>query len=126
MWFWGSLWKIWQMKQAYDKYKSLKKTLDNLVIRAKEWKYIDEDWNEVQWAIVVDLDWEMKLRNFMINDTTLLDPKKKSELEKLVIATFQKAQAKAQEVAAEKTKDLLGVDPNNLWALWDMLWGLGG
>ena len=49
----------------------------------------------------------MKLRNFMINDTTLLDPKKKSELEKLVIATFQKAQAKAQEVAAEKTKDLL-------------------
>lgn len=126
MWFWGSLWKIWQMKQAYDKYKSLKKTLDNLVIRAKEWKYIDEDGNEVQWAVVVDLDWEMKLRNFMINDTTLLDPKKKSELEKLVIATFQKAQAKAQEVAAEKTKDLLGVDPNNLWALWDMLWGLGG
>ena len=125
MWFWGSLWKIWQMKQAYDKYKSLKKTLDNLVIRAKEWKYIDEDGNEVQWAVVVDLDWEMKLRNFMINDTTLLDPKKKSELEKLVIATFQKAQAKAQEVAAEKTKDLLGVDPNNLWALWDMLWGLG-
>ena len=126
MWFWGSLWKIWQMKQAYDKYKSLKKSLDNLVIRAKEWKYIDEDGNEVQWAVVVDLDWEMKLRNFMINDTTLLDPKKKDELEKLVIATFQKAQAKAQEVAAEKTKDLLGVDPNNLWALWDMLWGLGG
>ena len=126
MWFWGSLWKIWQMKQAYDKYKSLKKSLDNLVIRAKEWKYIDEDWNEVQWAVVVDLDWEMKLRNFMINDTTLLDPKKKSELENLVIATFQKAQAKAQEVAAEKTKDVLWVDPNNLWALWDMLWGLGG
>ena len=126
MWFWGSLWKIWQMKQAYDKYKSLKKSLDNLVIRAKEWKYIDEDGNEVQWAVVVDLDWEMKLRNFMINDTTLLDPKKKSELEKLVIATFQKAQAKAQEVAAEKTKDLLWVDPSNMWALWDMLWGLGG
>lgn len=126
MWFWGSLWKIWQMKQAYDKYKSLKKSLDNLVIRAKEWKYIDEDGNEVQWAVVVDLDWEMKLRNFMINDTTLLNPSKKSELENLVIATFQKAQTKAQEVAAEKTKDLLWVDPNNLWALWDMLWGFGG
>ena len=124
MWLW--FWKLWQMKQAYDKYKTLKKNLDNLVIRAKEWKYIDEDWNEVQWAIVVDLDWEMKLRNFMINDTTLLNPSKKSELEKLVIATFQKAQAKAQEVAAEKTKDLLWVDPNNLWALWDMLWGVGG
>ena len=124
MWLW--FWKLWQMKQAYDKYKTLKKNLDNLVIRAKEWKYIDEDWNEVQWAVVVDLDWEMKLRNFMINDTTLLNPSKKSELEKLVISTFQKAQAKAQEVAAEKTKDLLWVDPNNLWALWDMLWGLGG
>jgi hypothetical protein len=47
-------------------------------------------------------------------------------LENLVIATFQKAQTKAQEVAAEKTKDLLWVDPNNLWALWDMLWGFGG
>ena len=94
--------------------------------RAKEWKYVDEDWNEVQWAIVIDLDWEMKLRNFVINDTTLLNPSKKSELEKLVIATFQKAQTKAQEVAAEKTKDLLWVDPNNLWALWDMLWWLGG
>ena len=126
MWFWGNFWKIWEMKKMYDKYKNLKKSLDNLVIRAKEWKYIDEDWNEVQWAVVVDLDWEMKLRNFMINDTTLLDPKKKSELENLVIATFQKAQAKAQEVAAEKTKDVLWVDPNNLWALWDMLWGLGG
>ena len=126
MWFWGNFWKIWEMKKMYDKYKNLKKSLDNLVIRAKEWKYIDEDWNEVQWAVVVDLDWEMKLRNFMINDTTLLDPKKKSELENLVIATFQKAQAKAQEVAAEKTKDVLWVDPNNLWALWDMLWWFGG
>ena len=123
MWLW--FWKIWEMKKAYDKIKSLKKSLGNLVIRAKEWKYVDEDWNEVQWAVVVDLDWEMKLRNFMINDTTLLDPSRKSELEKLVIATFQKAQAKAQEVSAEKTKDLLWVDPNNLWALWDMLWGLG-
>jgi len=114
------------MKQAYDKYKSLKKSLDNLVIRAKEWKYIDKDWNEVQWAVVVDLDWEMKLRNFVINDENLLNPSKKSELENLISATFQKAQAKAQEVAAQKTQDLLWVDPNNLWALWDMLWGLGG
>ena len=126
MWFWWSLWKIWEMKKMYDKYKNLKKSLDNLVIRAKEWKYIDGDWNEVQWAVVVDLDWEMKLKNFVINDTTLLNPSKKAELENLVIVTFQKAQAKAQEVAAEKTKDVLWVDPNNLWALWDMLWGLGG
>jgi len=114
------------MKQAYDKYKSLKKALENLVIRAKEWTYVDGDWNEVQWSVVVDIDWEMKLRNFLINDTTLLNPSKKSELENLVIATFKKAQTKAQEVVAEKSKDILWVDPNNLWALWDMIWGLGG
>ena len=126
MWLWWSFWKIWQMKQAYDKIKTLKKSLGNLVIRAKEWKYIDEDWNEVQWAVVIDLDWEMKLRNFVINDKNLLDPSKKSELESLITATFQKAQTKAQEVAAQKTQDLLWVDPNNLWALWDMLWWLGG
>ena len=121
MWFWGSLWKIWQMKQAYDKYKWLQKALDNLVIRAKEWTYRDDDWNDVQWAVVVDLDGNMKLKNFIINDVTLLDPSKKSALEKLVIATFQKAQTKAQEVMAEKSKDILWVDPNNLWSLWDML-----
>ncbi len=124
--FWWSFWKMGQMKQAYDKYKTLKKSLDNLVIRAKEGKYIDENWNEVQWAVVVDIDWEMKLKNFVINDTTLLNPNKKSELENVIMATFQKAQTKAQEVVAEKTKDVLWVDPNNLWALWDMLWGLGG
>lgn len=124
MWFWWSLWKIWQFKQAYDKYKSLQKALDNLVIRAKEWTYKDDDWNDVQWAVVVDLDGNMKLKNFVINDIKLLDPSKKSELEKLVIATFQKAQTKAQEVMAEKSKDVLWVDPNNLWSLWDMLWGL--
>ena len=104
MWFWGSLWKIWQMKQAYDKYKSLKKSLDNLVIRAKEWKYIDEDGNEVQWAVVVDLDWEMKLRNFMINDTTLLNPSKKSELENLVIATSGSSRWKNKRSIMSRSK----------------------
>ena len=126
MWFWWSLWKIWQMKQAYDKYKWLQKALDNLVIRAKEWTYRDDDWNDVQWAVVVDLDGNMKLKNFIINDITLLNPSNKSTLEKLVVATFQKAQAKAQEVMAEKSKEILWVDPNNLWSLWDMLSWLGG
>jgi len=126
MWFWWSLWKIWQIKQAYDKAKTLQKTLNNLVIRAKEWMYKDDDWNDVQWAVIVDLDWNMKLKNFIINDTTLLDPARKSDLENLVISTFQKAQAKAQEIMAERSKDILWVDPNNLWAIWDMLWGLGG
>ncbi len=126
MWFGWSLWKIWQMKQAYDKYKTLKKSLDNLVIRAKEWKYINENGEEELGAIVVDIDGEMKLKNISIKDTRLLDPSKKTDLENLIMATFQKAQTKAQEVVAEKTKDVLWVDPNNLWALGDMLGGLGG
>lgn len=57
---------------------------------------------------------EMKLKDFKINEITLLDPSKKEQLEDLVLRAFQKAQNKAQEVAAEKTKDILGFDPSNL------------
>ena len=53
---------------------------------------------------------EMKLKDFKINDTSLLDLSKKE----LVLKAFQKAQNKAQEIAAEKTKDILGFDPSNL------------
>jgi DNA-binding protein YbaB len=56
----------------------------------------------------------MKLRNLSINDTTLLDPNKKEALEKIITACFQKAQTKAQEVVADKTKDVLGFDPSNM------------
>jgi len=51
---------------------------------------------------------------FKINDTSLLDLCKKEVLEDLVLKAFQKAQNKAQEIAAEKTKDILGFDPSNL------------
>ncbi len=122
MWF--DLWKISQYKQMFSKYKTLQKSLENLVIRAKEWKYIDENWEEQSWAIMIDMTWEMKVRDIKINDTKLLDPSKKSELENLLTATFMKAQTKAQEVVSEKTKDILWVDPNNLWELWNMLWWL--
>lgn len=56
----------------------------------------------------------MKLKDFKINDTSLLDLSKKEFLEDLVLKAFQKAQNKAQEIAAEKTKDILGFDPSNL------------
>ncbi|MBR6907272.1 YbaB/EbfC family nucleoid-associated protein [bacterium] len=49
----------------------------------------------------------MKIRDFKINDINLLEPSKKEELEELVVKAFQKAQNKAQEVAAEKTKEVL-------------------
>jgi DNA-binding protein YbaB len=56
----------------------------------------------------------MKLRDLTINDENLLDPSKKSELEDMIVKTFQKAQTKAQEVVAEKTKEILGFDPNDM------------
>jgi hypothetical protein len=59
----------------------------------------------------------MKLRDFKINDVALLDPAKKDQLEELIVKAFQKAQTKAQEIAAEKTKDILGFDPSNLAGL---------
>ena len=52
--------KIWEMKKMYDKYKTLQKALQNLVIRAKEWKYVYNG-ETLEWAIVVDITWEMKL-----------------------------------------------------------------
>ena len=108
-----------ELKKMYDKYKELQKALKNLVIRAKEWEYTDEDW-EKKSSIVIDMTWEMKIRDFKINDVNLLDPSKKEDLEELVVKAFQKAQNKAQEVAAEKTKEVLWFDPSNL------AWMLGG
>ena len=115
--------KMGELKKMYDKYKELQKALKNLVIRAKEWEYTDEDW-EKKSAIVIDMTWEMKIRDFKINDINLLEPAKKEELEELVVKAFQKAQNKAQEVAAEKTKEVLWFDPSNLaWMLWGGNWG---
>ena len=113
--------KMGEMKKMYDKYKTLQKALKNLVIRAKEWKYMA--WGEeLEWAIVVDITGEMKLRDLSINDESLLDSSKKSELEDMIVATFQKAQTKAQEVVAEKTKEILGFDPNDMAGMMSGGW----
>ena len=105
-----------ELKKMYDKYRELQKALKNLVIRAKEGEFITEN-GEKQASVLVDMTGEMKLKDFKINDTSLLDPIKKDELEALVVKAFQKAQSKAQEIAAEKTKDILGFDPSNLAGL---------
>ncbi|MDR2540318.1 MAG: YbaB/EbfC family nucleoid-associated protein [Candidatus Peribacteria bacterium] len=104
--------KMGDMKKMYDKYKQLEKVLKNLVIRAKEGKY--DDGGEEKDAIIVDISGEMKLKDLQINDVNLLDPSKKTQLEQLLISAFQKAQNKAQEIVAEKTKEILGVDTNDL------------
>lgn len=105
----------------YDKYKTLQKALQNLVIRAKEWKYKDQDGEEKD-SIIVDISWEMKLKDLKINDESLLSPNKKEDLEKIIITCFQKAQTKAQEIVAEKTKEILWFDPsdmaNMMWWWW--------
>ena len=108
--------KMGELKKMYDKYRELQKALKNLVIRAKEGEFMTEN-GEKQASVLVDMTGEMKLKDFKINDTSLLDPTKKDELEALVVKAFQKAQSKAQEIAAEKTKDILGFDPSNLAGL---------
>lgn len=106
-------WKVWELKKMYDKYKTLQKVLQNLVIRAKEWKYKDQNWEECD-SIVVDISGEMKLKDLKINDDWLLSPNRKEDLEKLITACFQKAQTKAQEIVAEKTKEVLWFDPSDM------------
>ena len=98
--------KMGDMKKMYDKYKQLEKVLKNLLIRAKEGKFVGDDGGE-QDAIIVDISGEMKLKSLQINDLGLLDPSKKVQLENLLMAAFQKAQNKAQEIVAEKTKEIL-------------------
>ena len=107
-----------QYKEMFTKYKQLDKKLKSLVIRAKEGKYT-EDWEEKD-QVVIDISWEMKLKDLHINDDSLLNPSKKSELENLLVTAMQKAQNKAQEVVAEQTKEILWVDTN------DLAWMLGG
>jgi len=103
--------KLGDMKKMYDKYKQLEKTLKNLTIRAKEGKMQDTE-DEPQ--VVVEISGEMKLKNLEIRDDSLLNPESKEELQDLIIAAFVKGQNKAQEIVAEKTKEITGIDSNDL------------
>jgi DNA-binding protein YbaB len=113
--------QLGEMKKLYDKYKTLQDKLKNLLIRAKEWKFVDTDGTEREDAIVVDMTGEMKVSALVINDTALLTPEKKQVLESLIVKTFIKAQSKAQEVAGEKTKEILWFDPSDMAGM--MAWG---
>ena len=62
----------------------------------------------------------MKVQNIDIKDIDLLQASKKSEIEWLLKEAFDKAQTKAQQVAMEKTKEVLWFDPNEL--LGGMAW----
>ena len=109
---------LWQYKEMFTKYKQLDKKLKSLIIRAKEWTYMED--GEEKDQVVIDISGDMKLKDLHINDESLLNPVRKSDLENLLIAAMQKAQTKAQEVVAQQTKEILGVDTN------DLAWMLGG
>lgn len=106
--------KLGEMKQMYDKYKKLQDKLKNLLIRAKQGQYKDAHGESQEGAVTIDITGEMKLKEISINDISLLSPDKKSELENTIKECFTKAQNKAQEVVAEKTKEILGFDPSQL------------
>lgn len=107
-------------KEMYSKYKQLDKKLKSLVIRAKEWKFVED--GEEKDQVMIDISGEMKLKDLKINDPSLLNPSKKSELENLLITAIQKAQNKAQEVVAQQTKDILWVDSNDLAWMLEWAW----
>ena len=92
----------------YDKYKKLQDTLKNIIIRAKE------D------GILMDMSAEMDITDVKIEDETLLSTENKTKLEAAFISAYRKAKTKAQQIAMEKTKEVLGFDPNELMG------GLGG
>ncbi|MEI7478419.1 MAG: YbaB/EbfC family nucleoid-associated protein [bacterium] len=95
----------------YDKYKKLQEALKNIIIRAKEIQPYDGQ----ELGILVDISGETKVKEVQIHDAggVLSEPVKK-HLEKCIKIAFEKGQAKAQEIAQEKTKEILGFDPSQL------------
>lgn len=112
--------KIGELKKMYDKYKTLQKALQKLVIRAKEGSFTMN--GEEMPQIVVDISGEMKVQDIKIHDDSLLDPNDKAALEKKLMTAVSKAQQKAQEVVQEKTKEILWFDPSDMA---NMMWGGG-
>lgn len=102
--------KLWDMKKLYDKYKKLQDALKKLIIRAKH--------N----GVTIDLTWEQKVKSVTIEDEELLSLERKTDLESAIKWALEKGQAKAQEVSMQKTKEILGFDPNDLAG---MMWGMG-
>jgi DNA-binding protein YbaB len=108
-----------EMKKMYDKYKKLQDALKSIIIRAK-WVE-DFKWNEL-W-VMIDISWETKIKDISIHDPAQQIPEElKKHLEKCMKIAFEKWQAKAQEIAAEKTKEILWFDPSQLG---NMMWGGG-
>ena len=90
------------IQQMYKKYQDLQKKLANTLIRAK------------QDGVIIDITADMKVKKVTIEDESLLSVDNKEKLEEAIKQAFVKGQQKATEVAMEKTKEILGFDPNQL------------
>lgn len=103
---------LWDMKRMIDSYRKLQESLKNTIIRSKE------DW------VVIEITWEMKIRDVKIEDTSLLNPSSKDILEERIKKAFEKWQQKVQEIAMEKTKQILWFDPNDIANMfgWGGMW----
>lgn len=109
--------QMWEMKKMYDKYKKLQDALQNIIIRAKDIPQYEG--NEL--GIMIDISWETKVKDVQIHDPANLIPEWiKKHLEKAIKVSYEKWQQKAQEIAQEKTKEILGFDPTQLAG---MMWG---
>jgi len=96
------LWWLGNIKQMYEKYQELQKKLANTLIRSK------------QDGVVIDMTADMKVKKVSIEHESLLSYYNKEVLEEAIKQAFVKGQQKATEVAMEKTKEILGFDPNDI------------
>jgi DNA-binding protein YbaB len=117
--------QLGEMKKMYDKYKKLQDALKNIIIRAKEIPmFKTTTGSEEELGILIDISGETKIKEIQIHDPSWVLPADvKKHLEKCMKVAFEKGQAKAQEIAQEKTKEILGFDPSQLAG---MMWGSGG
>jgi DNA-binding protein YbaB len=116
-------WQLWELKQMYEKYKKLQEVLKNIVIRSKEEKNYHHSGADHEIKVLIDITGEMKVRDVTIDaPDELISESVRKILSDLVKAAFEKWQAKAQQVAMENTKEILGFDPNDLAG---MMWGMG-
>jgi DNA-binding protein YbaB len=90
------------IQQMYKKYQELQNKLAKTLIRAKES------------GVIIDITADIKVKDVKIEDESLLSVDRKEDLENAIKNAFTKGQQKAQEVAMEKTKEILGFDPNQL------------
>ena len=119
--------QLWELKQMYEKYKKLQDVLKNIVIRSKEEGNITHAGLVESVRVSIDITWEMKVRDVLIEASDeVMSPALKNLLSELIKAAFAKWQSKAQEVAMEKTKEILWFDPNDLAGMMGGMWGMWG